>query len=329
MFKKHVAVLGGVAALVVSLAGCGSAAPPGDSETSVKDVKIGFAQQTLTAPYYVAMEKEAKRLAKEKGFTLIFQAANDDPVTQVNQVQTMVSQGVDVVVINAVSPATEKSQIAAISKTTPVMFIDTPIPDVGFTTVQSDNVTIGKGAGELMAERVGEGESIQLAILNGGATDEVVGPQRREGFLSGLEAGGVKYEIVGDQPANYTQDDAVSATEDLLSAHPDIDVIFAYNDSMALGALQTLRSKNNTHVLVAGIDGQKEGMAEINKGCDSQYVSTGLNSPVLAARDAFNAALAVATGDKDEDSFEEVSFTKAVGVGCKNIEEYYDPNSVF
>lgn len=331
MSRKQVGAAAVVAALVVSLAGCssGGEGAAAGADKDVKDVKIGFAQQTLTAPYYVAMEREAKRLAKEKGYELIFQAANDDPVTQVNQVQTMVSQGADVIIVNAVSPKTEKAQIEAVSKQTPVMFVDTPIPNVGFTTVQSDNVTIGKEAGKLMAKRVGKGKKIKLAVLNGGATDEVVGPERRKGYLQGLKAGGVEYEIVGDQAANYTQDDAVTATEDLLSANPDIDVIFGYNDSMALGALKTLRAKKNTHVLISGIDGQKEGLAEINKGCDSQYVSTGLNSPVLAARDSFEAAVAVATGKKDTKDFEKVSFTKAVGVGCENVKEYYDPKSVF
>jgi ABC-type sugar transport system substrate-binding protein len=331
MKKRSLSAVACVAALALSLAACsdGGSSASGGGPKDVEDVTIGFAQQTLLAPYYVAMEKEAKRLSSEKGFKLIFQQADGDPVTQVDQVQTMVSQGADVIIINAISADTEKSQVEAISKQTPVMFIDTPIPGIGFTTVQSDNVTIGKGAGELMAKRIGSGKTIQLAMLTGRPTDVDVGPERRKGFLAGLEAGGVKYDIVAEQAANYTQEEAVSATEDMLAAHPDIDVIFGYNDSMALGAMQTLRSKGNANVLVAGIDGQKEALAEIAKGCDSQYVATGLNSPVLAARDAIDAALAVGTGEKDPDDFEKVSFTKAVGVGCDNVDEFYDPDSVF
>jgi ABC-type sugar transport system substrate-binding protein len=329
MPKRFLGAAACVVALAMSIAGCGSSGASGGGDKDVKDVKIGFAQQTLLAPYYVAMEKEAKKLSKEKGFKLLFQQGNGDPVTQVDQVQTMVSQGADVIIVNAISAETEKSQILAIAKKTPVMFIDTPIPDVGFTTVQSDNVTIGKAAGKLMAERIGSGKTIKLAILSGRPTDVDVGPERRKGYLEGLKEGGVNYQIVAEQAANYTQEKAVTATEDMLAAHPDIDVIFGYNDSMALGAMQTLRSKKNTHVLVSGIDGQKEGLAEINKGCESQYVSTGLNSPVLAADDAIAAALAVATGEKKPEDFPKTSFTKAVGVGCQNVKDFYDPNSVF
>jgi ribose transport system substrate-binding protein len=333
--KKHIAVLSTVVALGATLAACTSgntSTPAGTgagANKGIKDVKIGFAQQTLTAPYYVAMQKQAEKMASEQGFKLIFQAANGDPVQQVNQVQTMVSQGADVIVVNAVSPGTEKAQLTAIAKQKPLLFIDTSIPDVGFTTVQSDNVTIGSGAGELMAKRIGAGKTINLAILNGGPRDEIVGPDRRKGFLDGLKKGGVTFNIVGEATANYAQDAAVSASENLLAAHPDIDVFFGYNDAMALGALKTLQTKGNTKVLVAGVDGQKEALAEINKGCSGQYVSSGLNSPALAAQDAFDIAVKVATGQAAPGSFQKVNLTKAVGIGCDNVKDYYDPASTF
>jgi ribose transport system substrate-binding protein len=334
MSWKRFTTAAAVGALALSMAACGSsddsASGSGGGDTKdVKTIKIGFAQQTLTAPYYVAMQKKAEAMAKEQGWNLVFQSANVDPVTQINQVQTMVSQGVDVIVVNAVSPGTEKAQMTAIAKQKPLLFIDTAIPDVGFTTYQSDNVTIGEGSGELMAKRFKSGDTIKLAILNGGPRDEIVGPDRRKGFLQGLEKGGVKYEIVGEADAGYAQDKAVSATEDLLAAHPDTQAIFAYNDSMGLGAMQTLKAKGNKNVLVSAVDGQKEALALINEGCESQYVSTGLNSPDLAAEGAFTAAVQVATGEKKESDFQKVTYTKAVGIGCDNIKDYYDPNSVF
>lgn len=316
--------------LGIALASAAIFGASAQSKKDAKQVKIGFAQQTLTAPYYVAMQKEAQKLAGEKGFQLVFQAANGDPVQQINQVQDMVSQGVDVIVVNAVSPGTEKAQLTAIAAKKPLLFIDTSIPGVGFTTVQSDNAKIGEDSGKLMAERLGSGKSIKLAILNGGPRDEIVGPDRRKGFLAGLADGGVKYTIVGEAAANYAQGEAVTETENLLAAHPDTDVIFGYNDSMALGALQTLRTKHNSKVLLAGVDGQKQALAAIKEGgCTGQYVSTGLNSPAIAAQESFAIALAVATGSAQATAYPKVKYTKAVGIGCKNIDQYYKADSVF
>ena len=328
MDRRMIGAAAFAAVILTSAAAYGVAAESGTKD--IKQVKIGFAQQTLAAPYYVAMQKEAEALAAQKGFQLIFQAANADPVQQINQVQDMVSQGVDVVVVNAVSPGTEKAQMSAVAAKKPLMFIDTSVPNVGFTTVQSDNVKIGTDAGELMAKRIGAGKSIKLAILNGGPRDEIVGPDRRKGFLAGLKNGGVTYTIVAEASASYTQNEAVTASEDMLAAHPDIDVIFGYNDAMALGALQTLKTKRNTKVLLAGVDGQKQALAVIKEGgCSGQYVSTGLNSPKLAADTSFDIAVKVATGAVKPDSFPKVQFTKAVGISCRNVDQYYSANSVF
>ncbi|MCW2898450.1 MAG: sugar transporter substrate-binding protein [Streptosporangiaceae bacterium] len=332
--RFHKVGIAAAVALMLSTAACGTVGGKTASGTAakkdVKSLKIGFAQRVSDAPYYVAMQKEAERLAKEKGFKLLFQSGGGDPVQQLDQVQTMLSQGVDVLIVNAVSANTEKSQLTAAAKQKPLLFIDTPIPAVGFTAVQSDNASIGRESGRLMARRVGKGKTIKLAILNGGPTDVEVGPARRQGFLQGLKEGGVNYTVTAEAPANYTQDQAVARTEDMLAAHPDIDVLFGYNDAMSLGALTVLKNKKNTHVLVGGVDGQKEALAAIKgQGCGGQYVSTALNSPTVAARDAVQVAIEVGTGQKKTADYPKTKYTESSGVDCDNVAKYYDPNGTF
>lgn len=330
-----VAAIAGSLALVLS--GCttiGGDAGSGDTESSKKDVKevvIGFAQRQVDAPYFAAMVQIAEDRAKAEGWEVRVQNADGDAVTQIDQAQTLVSQGVDVLVVDSMSPASQKVQFADIAKEVPLVFVDTGIDDVGVTTVQSDNYEIGKLSGGLTAERVGKGEKITVAVLNGGPDDEVVGPQRQQGFLDGLEEGGVSYEIVAEQPAVYSQDRAVPATENILSAHPDVDLILGLNDSMALGALTVLKDQGNTTTLVAAsADGQKEAIKMMqDEGCKAQYVSTGLNSPELAADEAFTIALQIATGEAKAADFEPIIHTKAVGINCDNAAEYYNADSLF
>lgn len=245
----------------------------------VTEVTIGFAQRQMDAPYYAAMEAMAQERARAEGFTLLFQNAGGDPVTQLNQVQAMLAQGVDALVVNAISPETQRTQLEQAAGEVPVLFVDTSIPDIGLTAVQSNNKEIGRLSGLLTAQRLGSGTTAQVAILNGGPNDEIVGPARQEGFLSGLTEGGVTPEVVASATATYTQEEAVPATESMLAAHPETDLVLGLNDSMALGALSVLRNQGNSTVLVAAAaDGQKEALAEIaNGGCTGQYVSTGLN----------------------------------------------------
>lgn len=292
-----------------------------------EDVTIGFLQLTLNAPYYVAMWAEAERLAEEKGFNLIANQADRDAVKQIQQLEDMVARGVDAIVVNAADPVVAKdSFVEAIQGGMPIIFIDSEIPGAGaVATFKSDNEKIGVLAGELAAKRLGAGP-IKMGILLGGPGDVVVGPARERGFLQGLENGGTEYEIVIRGQAEYAQDLAVPATEDMITAHPDLDLIFAYNDGMALGALEVVKGSDT---MVAAIDGQKEALAEIAKGCDAQYLSTGLNSPMLAARGGFNMALAIGLGELEPTGEQTVTFTKAAGIGCENVGDFYNADAEF
>lgn len=331
-------VLGGLMALVLAgtMAACGSTDDVGPSTSQggkkdIKEVKIGFLQRQMDAPFYTAMVTNAKARADKDGFELQVQDAGGDPVKQLDQAQTMQAQGVDVMVIDAISPETQRQQLAGVAKSTPVVFVDTGISNVGVTSVTSNNSEIGKLSGKLTAERFGSGTEISMAILNGGANDELVGPARQQGFLDGLTEGGVKYDIVAEAPAMWAQDKAVPASESMLAAHPDVDLVLGLNDAMALGALTVLRDQNNTKTLVAASsDGQKEALKEIKDGgCEGQYVSTGLNSPDLAGARAMDVAVQLATGEATKDQFKPEEFTKSAGINCKNIDEYYNPDSEF
>jgi ABC-type sugar transport system substrate-binding protein len=340
MRHRTLGVTATVAALSMSLlSACGtvggsstSGATGGAGKTKkVSEVTIGFAQRQMDAPYYASMQSMAQDLAKKQGFKLVFQNASGDAVTQLNQVQTMLSQGVDALVVNAISPETERTQLTQAAKQVPVLFVDTGIPNVGVSAVQSDNKQIGRLSGDITAKRFHKGDTIKIAILNGGPNDEIVGPNRQAGFLQGLKESGVNYTVVAATSATYTQDAAVPATESMLAAHPDVNLVLGLNDAMALGALSVLRKQGNTKVLVAAAaDGQKEALAEISKGgCTGQYVSTGLNSPSLAAEKVFQLAVALATGKQDPKTVDKVSLTKAAGIGCDNVADYYNPKSVF
>ncbi len=330
------------ALLMTAVSACGQIYPSHEPATgpangpkaSVNDVVVGFAQQQLQAPYFAAMQVQAQEIAHKQGFTLLFQAANKDPVVQMNQMQAMIAQGADVLVVNATSVKGQKEMMTQIASQIPVIYIDTSVPGTGMTAVQSDNVSIGRESGKLTAKRfldMGK-KSINMVILTGPATDEFVGPNRRQGFLDGLKEGGLEYTIKAEQSGDYQQDKGQVAAENMLAGNPDTDLILGLNDSMALGGYNVVRGKNQYKnvYLAASADGQKEALALIKEGgCDGRYISTGLNSPSLATESALKIAVDVATGKTTPADYPPDSFTKAVGIGCENVNEWYDPKSVF
>ena len=75
---------------------------------------------------------------------------------------------------------------------------------------------------------------------------------------------------------------------------------------------------------------EREALQLIKEGrCTGKYISTGLNSPSLATEDAMGIAVDIATGAKKPADYLPESYTLAVGIGCENVDEYYDPNSIF
>jgi ribose transport system substrate-binding protein len=340
--KLRLSVTAALSASILALAGCGQIYPSTEPATgpangiksNIHDVVVGFAPQQLQAPYFAAMQVQAEGIAGEQGFKLLFQSANKDPVIQMNQMQAMISQGSDVLVVNATSVKGQKPMMTQIGSQIPVIYIDTSVPGTGTTSVQSDNLTIGRESGKITAKRFLDAgkPKIKMVILTGPATDEFVGPNRRQGFLDGLKEGGLQFDILSEQTGDYQQDKGQVAAENMLAANPDIDLIMGLNDSMALGAYNVIKSKPayDKVFVAAAADGQKEALALIKEGgCKSRYISTGLNSPSLAAEDALKIAVDIATGAKKPSDYPKESFTKAVGIGCDNIDQYYDPNSVF
>jgi ribose transport system substrate-binding protein len=340
--RGRVVGVAATATALVTMSACGQIYPskqpaPGPAngvKSDVSQVVVGFAQQQLQAPYFAAMQVQSEEIAKKEGFKLLFQAANKDPVVQMNQMQAMIAQGADVLVVNATSVKGQKEMMTQVASKIPVTYIDTSVPGTGMTSVQSDNLSIGRDSGKLTAKRfLGMGKKkIKMVILTGPATDEFVGPNRRQGFLDGLKAGGLKYQIESEQTGDYQQDIGQVAAENMLAAHPDTDLVLGLNDSMALGAYNVIKNKpkyKNVYV-AASADGQKEALALIKRGgCKGRYISTGLNSPSLAAEKALKISIDVATGKTKPSDYPAQSFTKAVGIGCQNINEYYDPKSVF
>ena len=327
---------------LVTTAACGQIYPSstpaqGPAEgvvTDVTEVVVGFAQQQLQAPYFAAMQVRAEQIAREQGFKLLFQAANKDPVVQMNQMQAMMAQGADVLVVNATSVKGQKEMMTQVASKIPVIYIDTSVPGTGTTSVQSDNLTIGRESGKITAQRFKDlgKSSIKMLVLTGPATDEFVGPNRRQGFLDGLKEGGMPFEIAAEQPGDYAQDKGQVAAENMLAGNPDVDLVMGLNDSMTLGAYNVVNGKDQYKdvYVAAAADGQKEALALIKQGgCEGRYLSTGLNSPSLAAEQALQIAVDIATGKKKPADYPPESFTKAVGIGCENIDEYYDPESVF
>ncbi len=260
---------GAVSALAIMAVAPGAAHAEG--------LKIGFSQVTLQSPFYVQLKNGAEAAAKASGDTLVFLDANGDVSKQNNDIQDLITQGVNAIIINPVNPeAVTPSLEAAAAAGIPVITVDRPVKGGKVAAhVGRDNKAMGKLVGEAVAAKLkADGVTGAKVIEIQGDAGGAVMMDRRDGFHAALEGSG--HTIVEGPYAEYIRANAVTAMQDLLQANADVKVVYAHNDDMALGALQVLKENGRDDVLVAGVDGLSEALEAM---ADGKYIATALNDP--------------------------------------------------
>lgn len=307
-----------------------SAVDPASSGTSGESLKIGLTMQTLNGAYFAAQEETFIKLCKEKGIEYVTADANGDTNTELANVENFITQGCNVIVINPVHfegsvEATTKCAQAGI----PVFIMDNSISSFAMyvSMIQSDNYTLGTLVGADIAEHMGSAP-INLGILSGN-TGNTLGVARRMGTLAGVveyqleKNGESQVNIVAQGWGGWNQADGQKAAEDMLTAAPEINVIFAENDDMALGAREACLAIGRDDIIICGADGNKTMYGLIKEG--GQMLATGRNDPAECATKVMETIEKWHSGG----SVQKLIYLNPVSVSKKNIDTYYNPDSTF
>jgi ribose transport system substrate-binding protein len=258
-----------------------------------KDLLIGFSQVTLQSPFYVELKTGAEAAAAADGDKLIFLDANGDVNKQNNDIQDLISRKVNVLLLNPVNPqAVAPSIEAAKAAGIPVITVDRPVEKGALTHIGRDNKKMGQLVGQAVAEYL-KGQKAVIIEIQGDAGG-VVMMNRRDGFHEGVKESGA--QIVEGPYCDYIRANALTAMQDLLQAHPNVKVVYAHNDDMALGALQVLKEAGRNDVIVAGVDGLSEALKIMASG--GNFIATALNDPRYLGDVTIQTAREVAAGKK-------------------------------
>ncbi|MER7970408.1 substrate-binding domain-containing protein [Streptomyces sp. NPDC096080] len=283
---------------IASLAACSVSTTPGGSDQATgkksDTLSIGFSQATQQSPFYVQLREGAEKAAEKAGAKLNFADAGDDVTKQNNDIQDLITRGVDVLLINPVDPKGVQAGIAAAKAAgIPVVTVDRPVPSGAAAHVGRDNKEMGRLVGAEVAKSLGAkgGKVIEIKGDAGGA----VARDRSAGFHEAVAAN-KKIKIVAGPYCDYIRSKAVTAMQDLLQTNPDVKAVYAHNDDMALGALQVLKENGRTDVKVAGVDGLMEAVKSI--AARGPYLATALNDPISLGATAVGTALDVQAGKK-------------------------------
>jgi len=327
--KKSIVALLVSAMMIAALTACGGGGG-GGAAVRGDGLLVGFSIKHMRNPYMMAMYQTMQDLSRERGFDLISIDADADPVKQQADVEDLIARGVDLLIVDSEHPiaAITISQVAAAAGI-PMFMLNTSVDPATqkITLVQSDNIRIGSLVGEWVGNNT-TGE-VRIGLLSGNPGN-MVGFARRSGFIQGLaEAQLVRfnatnYRVLTQQWGGWSVEGGLTATEDMLVAAPDINVIFAENDAKALGAITAVRNAGREgQILIVGVDGQREALMAIQEGT---FHATGLNSPFELTRTVVDIALRYNAGER---GFPTLVHTTPSVIHSGNVAQYFDPAMAF
>ncbi|WP_299815600.1 substrate-binding domain-containing protein [uncultured Roseibium sp.] len=259
--------------------------------------KIGLAVPNLQADFFNQIKLGVEAYAGEKGIEVIVVDAKNDTATQVNQVQDLITQGIDAFIyIPAGAAAAAVPTRLARAEGIPVINVDrTPEGAPGDTFIAGESV---ESAYQVCNHIIGlaEGKG-KMAIIHGqkGTTPEV---DRFKGCKRAIDENpGI--ELVTQQWSQmWSPDEGFSIAQNMLQAHPDIKLIFGQADGLAMGAAKAVDVAGlSDTVIIGGYDGDVAALEYLAK-CEGPFIVTATQSTQLMGRLAVDSALKVAAGEE-------------------------------
>jgi len=227
--------------------------------------KIGLVLSTLNNPFFVSMKDGAERESKKLGYDLIVLDYQNDPVKERSNIEDLIQLDIVALLINPTdSDAVVKAIEVANQSNIPVITLDRQSNGGEVTThIASDNIKGGAMAGEFVLEKFGTTQNVNIVEIQGipGASAT---RDRGAGFHSVLDDKS-NVTFISSQAADFDRQKGLSVMENIIQGNKDIQVVFAHNDEMALGAAKAIMA-NNIDATVIGFDGGDDALDAIENG---------------------------------------------------------------
>ncbi|SFN69573.1 ribose-binding protein [Xenorhabdus japonica] len=206
------------------------------------------------------MKDSTQKEADKLGYNLIVLDSQDNPAKELANVQDLTVRGIKLMLINPTdSDAVGNAVIMANKANIPVITLDrSAYKGNVISYIASDSRSGAKMAADFSAEKLGN--DVKVIQLDGTSGTR----ERGEGF--GQAAQKHKFNMLASQPADYDRTKGMNVMQNLLTAHPSVQAVFAQNDEMALGALRALQTAGKEDVLVVGFDGNDDALKAVQSG---------------------------------------------------------------
>ncbi|MDG4800316.1 ABC transporter substrate-binding protein [Micromonospora sp. WMMD980] len=271
--RTVVAALAGVL-LAASMAACGNSDTGGDSGGGGNDkLVLGFSQVGAESGWRTANTTSIKEAAGEAGIELKFDDAQQKQENQIKAIRNFIQQKVDVI---AFSPVVESGWDTVLKEAKdakiPVILTDRAVDSADKslykTFLGSDFKKEGRLAGEWLVEQKKAATGPVNIVELQGTTGSAPANDRKAGFGEAIAAN-PNLKIIASQSGDFTRAGGKQVMEQFLKANPKIDVLFAHNDDMGLGALEAITAAGKVpgkDITIITVDAVKDGMQALADG---------------------------------------------------------------
>jgi simple sugar transport system substrate-binding protein len=241
---------------------------------AAKPLVIGFSQVGAESEWRTANTASIKAAAKDAGVTLKFADAQQQQQNQIKAIRSFIAQRVDVI---AFSPVVETGWESVLREAKnakiPVILTDRAVnvsdPSLYVSFIGSDFVEEGRRAGRWLLDYAKKNPNKQLNIVElQGTTGAAPANDRKRGFAEVIAAN-PKLKIIRSQTGDFTRAKGKEVMEAFLKSEgKNINVLYAHNDDMAIGAIQAIEEaglKPGKDIVIVSVDGVKgafEAMAQ-------------------------------------------------------------------
>ena len=253
------------AATAALLVACSGGEPKNGGENGTKKIVLGFSQIGAESEWRTANTRSIQEAAPAAGITLKFSDAQQKQENQIKALRSFIAQRVDVI---AFSPVVETGWETVLREAKaaniPVILTDRAV-EVSDSTlylslIGSDFVEEGRKAGRWLLENTKDVKGDINIVELQGTVGSAPANDRKKGFAE-IISSDARYKIIRSQTGDFTRAKGKEVMEAFLKAEGKrINVLFAHNDDMAIGAIQAIEEaglKPGTDITIISIDGVK------------------------------------------------------------------------
>lgn len=270
------------------------AAPVGAKELKAVGLTVG----DMANPFFVAMGKGTEDAVKKINPNAKVTALSTkyDLNTQVGQIENFIANKVDLILVNAVdpkaiAPVVKKARAAGIV----VVAVDVSAEGADYT-VMSDNIGAGVNACEYIAKKLNNKGNV--VIVNGPPVSSVV--DRVAGCKKVFAKTQIKV-LSDNQDAKGSRDGGMAVMQDLLTANPKIDAVFAINDPTAIGAELAIKQAKRTGIFITAVDGAPDAVVAL-KDPASLLEGSSAQNPYAMANEGVKIGYDIMNGKKPNEA---------------------------